>query len=64
MASPSKPPAANLLRELLAVIHGDGGHYADEHGPEKATEDAIEIFLRDRQTLRDNAHRFLSHRSV
>lgn len=29
------------LGELLAVIHGDGGHYQSEHGTEKATEDAI-----------------------
>lgn len=25
---------------LLAVIHGDGGHYVTEHGWEKACEDA------------------------
>jgi hypothetical protein len=29
-----------ILRELLAVIHGDGGHYADEHGLAKAVADA------------------------
>ena len=36
-------PKSELERmgELLAVIHGDGGHYAEEHGIEKATEDAI-----------------------
>ncbi len=32
-----------LLRNLLAVIHRDGGHYAAEHGLTKATEDAIEL---------------------
>lgn len=31
---------ASLLRNLLAVIHGDGGHYVAEHGIDKATEDA------------------------
>ena len=29
------------LGELLAVIHGDGGHYRAEHGNEKATKDAL-----------------------
>jgi len=32
------------LSNILAVIHGDGGHYEDEHGIEKATKDAIEKF--------------------
>lgn len=30
-----------LLNELLAVIHGDGGHYQDRHGTPKAVQDAI-----------------------
>jgi len=29
------------LKNLLAIIHRDGGHYVAEHGLEKATEDAI-----------------------
>ena len=29
------------LRNLLAVIHRDGGHYVETYGLEKATEDAI-----------------------
>lgn len=28
------------LRELVARIHGDGGHYIVEHGMEKAVRDA------------------------
>lgn len=32
----------HLLGELLAVIHGDGGHYQSDHGSEKATKDAID----------------------
>ena len=32
------------LRNLLAIIHHDGGHYADEHGLEKATENAIQAW--------------------
>jgi len=31
------------LRELLAVIHRDGGQYLDEHGMEKAFADAVEL---------------------
>ena len=30
-----------LLLNLLATIHRDGGHYVDDHGVEKATEDAM-----------------------
>lgn len=29
------------LRTLLAILHRDGGHYANEHGLAKATKDAI-----------------------
>lgn len=31
----------DLLNNLLATIHGDGGHYVSEHGLDKAVEDAI-----------------------
>ena len=30
----------DMLEELLAVIHGDGGHYTDEHGLAKSVADA------------------------
>lgn len=45
LLSAAQPPpvaqrAEHHLRELLAVIHRDGGHYAEEHGLEKACEDA------------------------
>jgi hypothetical protein len=33
---------SELLSELLAVIYGDGGHYQQDNGTEKATHDAIE----------------------
>lgn len=33
--------ASHWLGELLAMIHGDGGHYRAEHGDAKATLDAI-----------------------
>jgi FtsZ-binding cell division protein ZapB len=32
-----------IVRELLPIIHGDGGHYVGKHGLNKAVEDAIEI---------------------
>lgn len=34
---------ASMLRNLLARIHGDGGHYVEEHGLDKALEDADEL---------------------
>lgn len=36
---------ASMLRDLLARIHGDddGGHYVEEHGLEKAMEDAHQM---------------------
>jgi hypothetical protein len=38
----SKLAPEDLLEELLATIHGDGGHYSDEHGLAKAVADAEE----------------------
>lgn len=34
---------ASMLRNLLARIHGDGGHYVEEHGLDKALERADEL---------------------
>ena len=31
------------LKNLLAVIHRDGGHYTEEHGIEKSVKDATQI---------------------
>ena len=39
--SPAPESAEYWLGEILAVIHGDGGHYRAQHGNQKATEDAI-----------------------
>jgi hypothetical protein len=36
------PNYQDLLSNLLAVIHADGGHYEAEHGTVKAVTDAIE----------------------
>lgn len=40
-----KPAASysSMLRNLLAVIHRDGGHYIWQHGTEKAYEDGMQI---------------------
>ena len=32
-----------LLRDLLAVIHRDGGHYTERHGMVKAFSDAMAL---------------------
>ena len=45
--------AKHYLGELLAVIHGDGGHYQGIHGNEQATKDALEIIY----TLRNQKRR-------
>jgi hypothetical protein len=37
------------LCELLAIIHGDGGHYLHKHGVNKATDDAIAIITKLRE---------------
>lgn len=28
-------------RDLMAIVHGDGGHYREAHGDRKAADDAI-----------------------
>lgn len=48
------PDAEHLLRELLASIHGDGGHYAEKFGLERATEDAVDRWCRA-NVIRANA---------
>lgn len=32
---------AEWFGEVMAVFHGDGGHYLNEQGPEKAAKDAM-----------------------
>ena len=46
--------ATEKLRELLAVIHRDGGHYEEEHGMEKAWQDAMTLSS-ERIHARDDA---------
>lgn len=37
---------AYLFRELMAIMHGDGGHYHAQHGAQKAYEDACTKYWR------------------
>jgi len=39
------------LGELLAVIHGDGGHHLAEHGVEASTKSALKIIYKERTDL-------------
>ena len=41
----------HLLRELLAVIHGDGGHHAHQHGLEESCRQAHERIAELRRAL-------------
>lgn len=43
-ASARAEATEHMLRNILARIHRDGGHYADEHGLEKASKDADQVF--------------------
>lgn len=43
--------ADHWLGELLACLHGDGGHYQGDHGMEKATKDAISAHYEQQKAL-------------
>jgi chromosome segregation ATPase len=45
------PEREEALRNLLAVIHRDGGHYAAAHGDTKAAKDAEQIVVNLRAAL-------------
>ncbi len=36
---------------VLAMIHRDGGHYISKHGHKKASQDAIQILIVDRNRI-------------
>jgi hypothetical protein len=38
-------------RDLMAIVHGDGGHYREAHGDRKAADDAIAIVSKLRVDL-------------
>ena len=52
--------AAEQLGNLLARIHGDGGHYEDKHGTAKAVEDADVIVCELQGARRDAAERIMA----
>ena len=41
----------NAVRNLLAVIHRDGGHHTARVGLERSLEDAEKAVIEDRETL-------------
>jgi len=43
--------AEQAIGDLLAVIHGDGGHHTETHGWKKACEDAREEVNKMRLTI-------------
>src|SRR3990167_2891860 len=48
--------AESLLNNLLAVIHGDGGHYTGRHGIEKSTTDAVQVWASLKKDQIGRAH--------
>ena len=62
LAAQEKVKANNqCVGDLLAVIHGDGGHYLAEHGLEKACKDAEKevVSLRMSVSALEESHRIL-----
>lgn len=61
---------ASMLRNLLARIHGDGGHYVEQHGLDKALSDADEMVAEWRAAHAQqpaaltDAPNFISHMSA
>lgn len=50
-ADTSELSASAMLADLLAIIHGDGGHYQTLHGTKKAWEYAIILAAQGRAAL-------------
>ena len=51
IASQEEKAKCDAMRELLAVMHRDGGHYTDEHGVKKSTEVAIAEYYAMREVV-------------
>ena len=47
----SNSDAIHYFNELMAVMHGDGGHYLAKHGAKKAYEDALKNYYQLLQTI-------------
>jgi len=48
-------------RDLMAIVHRDGGHYCAQHGDRKAADDAITLVCElraERNALRADAERY------
>jgi hypothetical protein len=43
---PAPDSEAYQFREMMALMHGDGGHYLAAHGPKKSADDAIAKYYR------------------
>jgi len=39
--------------EIMAIMHGDGGHYLDKHGAEKSTKDAVSKYHQLKNKIMD-----------
>jgi hypothetical protein len=39
------------LENLLCIIHRDGGHYIAKHGLQKAFDDALELYYKQRDAM-------------
>lgn len=54
MTEPLSTRERQATLDLLAVMHGDGGHYTHEHGLEKSARDATDEYyalIKDRDRL-------------
>ena len=52
LVDPTDPESkAWQFQEVMAAMHGDGGHYLAEHGPKKAADDAIAKWYAVRREL-------------
>jgi hypothetical protein len=53
-------PSAKWFGEVMAMLHGDGGHYLAKHGAEKAALDAVDKYhalVAERDAARADAER-------
>jgi hypothetical protein len=54
-------PPAKWFGEVMAILHGDGGHYLARHGAEKAALDAVDKYhalVAEREAARADAERY------
>jgi hypothetical protein len=54
-------PSAKWFGEVMAMLHGDGGHYLAKHGAEKAALDAVAKYhalVAEREAARADAERY------